>query len=174
MSTSNDRQIVAGLVVQADRRARDNIAALGPAFRAAHIIDMSPQLARAAVAEENLYTDIEREFGLLGTTEVADRLGSRAGAPRNVASTARKNGRLLAIRRGQYLLFPGFQFDESGIRPVIAEYLRLGREHDRSEVGMIQWLVRPTTYLDGMRPVDIINDPDRLLSVASEAFGVQW
>lgn len=165
---------VAAMLVQTTARAHRNVAALGRAIRAAHI-DASPQLARAVQAEENLYAAIDEEFGLLTSTEAAERMGSRAeSGKRNAASTARRDGRLLALTRGQYLLFPGFQFDDQGIRPVIAEYLRVGREFNRSEAGLIQWLVGPTTYLDGKRPVDILDDPQRLLSVARQAFGVQW
>jgi hypothetical protein len=174
MSQDDTDDRVAAMLVQTTARAHRNVAALGKAIRAAQI-DASPQLARAVQAEENLYAAIDAEFGLLTSAEAAERMGSRAQrGRRNAASSARRDGRLLALQRGQYLLFPGFQFDGHGIRPVIAEYLELGREFNRSEVGLIQWLVRPTTYLDGKRPVDVIDDPGRLLSVARDAFGIQW
>lgn len=175
MSTTPDADTVTALLVQSTKRAQQNVTALGRAIRAAHIVDASPQLARAVQARENLYDSIEAEFGLFSTAEAADRMGSRAQVGRrNAASTARKGHRLLAITRGQYLLFPGFQFNHNGIRPVIAELISLGAQYDRSEAGLIQWLARPTTYLDGARPVDIIDEPERLLSVARDAFGVQW
>lgn len=165
---------VAALLAQNAERARRSATALGAAIRAVHV-DASPQLARSVQAEENVYGAIADEFGLLSSTEAADRMGSRAAAGRrNTAPAARREGRLLAISRGRYLLFPGFQFDQHGVRPVIAAYVATGREFGRSEAGMIQWLVRPTTYLDGRRPVDVIDDPELLLSTARKAFSVQW
>ncbi|RCK70443.1 hypothetical protein DT076_07320 [Desertihabitans brevis] len=154
-------------------RTRRTVAALGAAIEAAHV-RASPALARAVQAEEGLYQRIADEFGLLTSAEAGRRLGSRSKAARNLALSARRDGQLLALRRGRYDLFPGFQFDDHGARPVVAALIALGEEHERSEAGLVQWLMAPTTYLDGLRPVDVIDDPDRLLSVAREAFGVQW
>ena len=160
-------------LVEAESRARNTAAALGQAIDAAHIA-ASPSTARAVQARHNLYETIEREFGLLTSTEAGKRMGSRSTEPRNLALTAHKKHTILAIPRGKYLHFPGFQFDERGLRPVIAELLQLAREHQRTEPGLVQWLVAPTTYLDGRRPVDIIDSPEELLDVARRAFSVQW
>ena len=44
-----------------------------------------------------------------------------------------------------------------------------------SEAGLVQWLCSPTTYLDGDRPVDYLtDDPDRVVTVASEALAISW
>lgn len=154
-------------------RTRRNVAALGGAIHAAHLT-ASPPLARAVQAQQNLYGRIEAEFGLLTSREAADRMGSRAVARRNAATAARSEGRLFALRRGRYLLYPGFQFDSAGVRPVIAALLTAAREHGWEEASLIEWMVSPTTYLSGRRPVDVIEDPDRLLGVAEESFGVSW
>ncbi len=154
-------------------QTRRNVAALGDAIHAAHLT-ASPPLARAVQAQQNLYGRIEAEFGLLTSREAADRMGSRAVARRNAATAAHTERRLLALRRGRYLLYPGFQFDSAGIRPVIAALLTVAREHGWDETSLIEWLVSPTTYLAGQRPVDVIEDPDRLLEVAKESFGVSW
>lgn len=154
-------------------RTRRTVSALGAALDHAHS-DASPPLARAAQAERNLLHHVEEEFGLLTSSQAGARMGTRSEAQRNLALAARKDGRLLGLPRGRYVLFPGFQFDDHGLRSVIADLIELGRKHNRTEVGLIQWLMSPTTYLHGQRPVDIIEAPDRLLEVAAESFGLQW
>lgn len=156
------------------KRVRDTVASLGAAFRAADVDYPSPPLARATIAAENLYTQIDVEFGMLSSTEAGRRMGSRAQATRNLAVTARHEGRLLGLVRGRYVEFPGFQFDDNGARQVIADIIAVGKANERTETGLVQWLMTPTTYLDGQRPVEFIQQPDTLLQVANDAFGVQW
>lgn len=85
---------------------RRNVTALGTAIRAAHLTAASPALTRAVSAQQNLYERIDAEFGLLTSAQAADRMSSRAVARRNAATAARSEGRLLALRRGKYLLYP--------------------------------------------------------------------
>jgi hypothetical protein len=153
--------------------ARRNVAALGAAIHAAGLTS-SPELARATQAQQSLYDSIEREFGLLTSAQVADRLGSRAQARRNAATAARREGRLVALQRGRYLAYPGFQFDGRGARPLIAELRAVAETNGWDETSLIEWLVAPTTYLGGRRPVDLLDDPSRVLEVARGAFGVSW
>jgi hypothetical protein len=154
-------------------RTMRNVRSLGEAIHVAQAA-VSPPLARSVQAEQNLYDDLEHEFGLLTSAEAGRRMGSRSSALRNAATSARRDGRLLALRRGSYWLFPGFQFDAAGVRPVIADLLALAAEHGRSDTGLIQWLCSPTTYLGGARPVDVLDEPKRVLEVADQAFGIQW
>lgn len=167
------RSAVADDLAAANVLTRRVVTALGDAIHAAHV-PASPSLARAIQAEQNLYDRIDEEFGLLTSTEAGARLGSRSAHQRNLALAARKDGRLLAIRRGRYTLYPGFQFDERGVRPVIEELSRVGRRHDWSETGLVQWLMSPTAYLDGDRPVDVLDDAPQLIQVAAASFGAEW
>lgn len=163
------------IVVASDlEQTRRNVSALGTAIRAAHLTAASPALARAVQAQENVYDRIDAEFGLLTSAQAADRMSSRAVARRNAPTSARGEGRLLALRRGKYLLYPAFQFGSTGIRPVIAELRAVGEQHGWDETSLIEWLVAPTTYLGGRRPVDIIDDAGELLTLATESFGVSW
>ena len=152
---------------------RHTARALGEAIRSAQA-PASPALAAAAQARENLYDSIEEEFRLLSSAQAGEAMGSRSNTSRNLAAKARSEGRALALTRGRYTLFPGFQFTESGLRPVIADLRKLGEEYGRTETGLIQWLMSPTTYLHGKRPVDVIDDPEKLLEVAQRSFGVEW
>lgn len=168
-----DNRIIDTLAKDTER-IRSTVAALGEAIYAADITYDSPALVRATAAAEGLYDQIEAEFGLLTSAEAGVRMGSRAQAARNLPSAARKEGRLLALQRGRYVKVPGFQFDHQGLRPVIGDLITVGAEYGRTETGLIQWLMSPTTYLDGGRPVDVLDEPETLLRLAREAFAVEW
>jgi hypothetical protein len=159
----------------ANRRLRESAHAVGAALSSVTVYT-EPAVARAVQAEQNLYARIEAEFGMLSSTEAGKRMGSRSSAPRNLATTARRNGALVAVRQGNYLSYPGFQFGPDG-KPlaVIGRLLEVADENGWSEAGLVQWLCSPTTYLDGDRPVDrLATDPDRVVAVAAEALAISW
>ena len=159
----------------ANRRLRESAHAVGVAL-ASVTAYVEPAVARAVQAELNLYASIEAEFGMLTSTEAGKRMGSRSSAPRNLATTARRNKALVAVRQGNYLSYPGFQFGPDGKPlPAIARLIEVADESGWSEAGLVQWLGAPTTYLDGDRPVDLlVMDPDRVVGVAAEAMAVSW
>ncbi len=159
----------------ADRRVRASAQAVGAALSSVAMY-IEPAVARAVQAEHNLYARIDAEFGLLTSTEAGKRMGSRSSAPRNLATTAHRNKMLVAVRRGNYLAYPGFQFGPDGQPlPVIRRLRDVAESHDWSEAGLVQWLCSPTTYLNGDRPVDhLVTDPERVVGVAAEAFAVSW
>jgi hypothetical protein len=135
-----------------------------------------PAIARAVQAEQNLNARIEAEFGMLTSTEAGKRMGSRSRAPHNLATTAHRNDQLVAVRRGNHLAYPGFQFGPDGHPLAVIGRLRETAEaNEWSEAGLVQWLCSPTTYLNGDRPVDhLTEDPDRVVAVAAEALAVSW
>jgi hypothetical protein len=159
----------------ADRRVRESAHAVGVALSSVTVYT-EPAVARAVQAEQNLYARIEAEFGMLTSTEAGKRMGSRSSAPRNLATTAHRNKALVAVRRGAYLAYPGFQFGPDGKPLAAIERLReVAEANGWSEAGLVQWLCSPTTYLDGDRPVDrLAADPDQVVAVAAEALAVSW
>lgn len=162
-------------MVIAMQRVRESAQAVGAALSSVAVY-AEPAITRAVQAEHNLYARIEAEFGLLTSTEAGKRMGSRSRAPRNLAATAHRNDQLVAVRRGNHLVYPGFQFGPDG-QPlaVIGRLRETAQANEWSEAGLVQWLCSPTTYLDGDRPVDhLIDDPDRVVTVASEALAVSW
>ena len=143
----------------------------------AEALDAVQVYAEPAVqAERNLYDRIDAEFGLLTSAETGKRLGSRSSAPRNLAAATRRGGALLAITRGRQMLFPGFQFDPDGQPFGVIRILRdLADKAHWSEIGVVQWLCAPTTYLGGLRPVDLLADqPERVVDTARQAWTVRW
>lgn len=137
---------------------------------------VSAETARVVQATVNRIAEIDHEFGMLSSQQVAEALGSRSKSPRGFTSDLRERGRLLYIRRLNTLLYPGFQFEIESprIRAVIAPLIALAQRHDRSIENVSLWLCRPTTYLDGDRPVDHIDETERVLDVAEQAWGVEW
>lgn len=159
----------------ANRRVRESAHAVGAALSSVSVYT-EPAVARAVQAEHNLYARIADEFGMLTSTEAGKRMGSRSSAPRNLATAAHRNKALVAVRRGNYLAYPGFQFGPDGQPLAVIRRLReVAATNDWSEAGLVQWLCSPTTYLDGDRPVDhLTTDPDRVVAVAVEALAVSW
>lgn len=162
-------------LVETAQRINASARALGEAIDAVGIYT-EPAVARAVQAERNLYFRIDAEFGLLTSAEVGRRMGSRSSAPRNLAASARRGGSLLAVSRGHQTLYPGFQFGADGRPlPVIRTLRELAVACGWSETAVVQWLCAPTTYLDGQRPVELIDgDPDRVVEVARRAWAAEW
>jgi hypothetical protein len=162
-------------LVVATRRVRESAQAVGAAL-ASVAVYTEPAIARAVQAEQNLYARIEAEFGMLSSTEAGKRMGSRSRAPRNLATTAHRNNQLVAVRRGNHLAYPGFQFRPDGQPLAVIGRLRETAEiNEWSETGLVQWLCSPTTYFDGDRPVDhLTEDSDRVVAVAADALAVSW
>ncbi|WP_343572789.1 hypothetical protein [Mycobacterium sp.] len=162
-------------IVIATQRVRESAQAVGAALSSVAVY-AEPAITRAVQAEHNLYARMEAEFGLLTSTEAGKRMGSRSRAPRNLAATAHRNDQLVAVRRGNHLVYPGFQFGPDGQPLAVIGRLRETAEaNEWSEAGLVQWLCSPTTYLDGDRPVDhLTDDPDRVVTVAADALAVSW
>ena len=159
----------------ATQRVRESAQAVGAALSSVAVYT-EPAIARAVQAEQNLYARIETEFGMLTSTEVGKRMGSRSRAPRNLATTAHRNNQLVAVRQGNHLAYPGFQFGPDGQPLAVISRLReVADANDWSEAGLVQWLCSPTTYFHGDRPVDhLTKDPDRVVAVAGDALAVSW
>ena len=162
-------------LVVATQRVRESAQAVGAAL-ASVAVYTEPAIARAVQAEQNLYAGIEAEFGMLTSTEAGTRMGSRSRAPRNLATTAHRNNTLIAVRQGNSLVYPGFQFAPDG-QPLeaIGRLRETADANEWSEAGLVQWLCSPTTYFDGDRPVDhLTEDPDGVVDVAADALAVSW
>jgi hypothetical protein len=151
-----------------------SVDALGPALSEIES-PVSPQLARSLQATEVAWKDMDAEFGLLSSTEVSERVGSRS-PNRSYASEQRAKGNLLAIKRPGGLRYPGYQIDprEHTIRPVMHDLIQTATEAGVTESDLALWLCIPTGYLDGGRPVDRFDEPAAVTEAARQSFNVQW
>jgi len=101
-------------------------ASLGIAISKAPLIP--PGYARAMQATENVWREIDEEFGLMTSAEVAVAIGSKS-QNRYLASALRRKGKLLGIRRLTAYRYPGFQFQSDGtIHPAISKLVSSMRE----------------------------------------------
>lgn len=134
----------------------------------------SPQLARAVQASENVWKDIAREYGMLTSMEVAQLIGSEKSG-RSLAADQRAAGKLISIKRGNKQLYPGFQFDRGAqkVRPAIQDLVAVAAEVGWDEQDLVFWLVSPSGYFGGERPVDHLDDVD-LVDKARLAATVEW
>lgn len=154
-------------IVNADR----SVHALGRAM-ASNPAPTSPQLARSIQAETNAWKRIEAEFGLLASGEVAKLLGG-SGTNRNFASEKRRAGKILGVARGNTYRYPGFQFDRrrGTVLGVIGRLIALAAENGWPHEDVVLWLSSPSAYFHEQdRPVDHLEEPDRLLAAARDQF----
>lgn len=136
---------------------------------------VDPEVARAAQATENVWREIADNFGLLKSSEVSALLGA-SKSNREFVSTRRARGELLGVVRNNGYLYPGFQFDRTAgtIKAWVKPLLQLAEKHSMGAADVLFWMMSPTTYFDGARPTDHVDDADRLLDVASRAWDVEW
>lgn len=119
-----------------------------------------------------VWSAMEREHGLYTILEAAQRLGFGYG-PNLRASRLTGKGRVLAVRRGQAFLYPGFQFDQPGGRmlPAVKDVIRLGRMMGWTDEQVALWFYTPNSVLQGKRPVDVRDDEAKLISTAEKDIG---
>lgn len=134
----------------------------------------APQLARAMQATEHVWKDIETEHGMLTSTDAARLIGSEKSG-RSLASYRRAAGKLIGIKRGNKYVYPGFQFDRrSGqVHPLIPELIAMAAEIGWDQEDLALWMVSPSGYFGGERPVDHLDDVD-LVDKARLAATVEW
>lgn len=127
------------------------------------------QMTRTLTAAEEMWRSVHAEFGLYTAQELAQRLGTPEPDEVRALYAA---GALVAVHRGGRVLYPGFQIDQASqaVRPVVRELLRVAEGAGRSEASLILWLVSPGGSLDGARPVDHLEAPDRVLQAAKAFF----
>lgn len=110
-----------------------------------------------------------KEFDMLDSSHVAALLGA-SPSNRNKASQLAKQGRILGVARGNRTLYPSFEFDiDAGkVRPVISDVAKIAGNRWDGE-SLLQWFCAPNGYLDGRRPVDVIDDEQALLDTAHKS-----
>lgn len=126
--------------------------ALTPDLRVPSLTVMA-QARRSAVAR----VELGQEFGLFSSAQVADLAGSTAKNRAALANRWKQEGRVFTVpHRGQQL-WPGFQFDADG-QPlaVIEEVLRIFEGSGVSPWALALWFTGPSGWLDGRRPVDLL------------------
>jgi hypothetical protein len=111
------------------------------------------------------------EFGALTSAQVAELAGSGAKNASALASRWRREGRLVAVEHHGTLYFPAFQFDDDGKpKPAVAEVLEQLGTADLSAWQQALWFTTANGWLDGRRPVDVLDESSgAVVAAASEA-----
>jgi len=137
--------------------------------------EVSPEQAYRAQSTENAWREIEGEFGLLSAAEVAQRVGSTAKNAKSYATDARRAGRLLAVKRMNKLLYPGFQLTSTGPVPVIRALSQAAQGLGVGEESVLLWLTAPTTWW-GMdsRPVEHLDEAEEVVRAFQAHYGTEW
>ena len=109
------------------------------------------------------------EYGALRSQDVADLAASRATNRAALANRWRTENRVIAVPVRDELLYPGFQFNAEGKpKPAIGPTIDLLRSDPHTtDWQMALWFVTPTSWLGGIRPVDLLDeDPDAVIDAA--------
>ena len=162
-------------IVALELEIRASLKAVRGALESLHR-PVPPSLVRAQQATVNAMAAIEAESPFLKAGDAGRALGSRSQTPRNAAAKAHLEGRVLGIRLGAQTVYPAFQFADGAVLPVIADLRRLGAASGQDERDILLWLFSPTTYLPSAgRPVDrLIDDPGTVVTVAEQAWNIEW
>lgn len=174
-SASETRAGVSSLLRHREQTLNRSIKALESAL--SHVseeIEPSPQIARSVQAGENRWRRMAKEFDMLDSSQVASLLGISA-SNRNKASQLAKQGKILGVARGNRTLYPSFEFDlEAGkVRPIVAEVVKAAGDRWDPE-SLLQWFCAPNGFLDGRRPVDVIDNEQTLLATARKSLAPEW
>lgn len=128
---------------------------------------------RAIQATENAWRRIDEEFGLLTSTEVAQRIGSKS-PHRTLASELRRRGQLIGVSRLNSFRYPGFQFTaDSRVHPAVPPLLEAASDSGWSESDLALWLCNPSGSFGGARPVDHLDDAD-VVDIARAVMATDW
>jgi len=128
---------------------------------------------RAIQATENAWRRIEREHGLLTSTEVAGVVGPKS-RHRSLASDMRRRGQILGVQRLNSYRYPRFQFTASGeVKPAIPALIEAASEAGWSTSSLVLWLCNPSGAFSGDLPVNHLGDDD-MADIARSVMLTDW
>lgn len=138
---------------------------LAPAMEASPV-PATPQMARSLQARENWLRSIDEEFGTLSRQEVAELRGAK-GRNRSMAAEMQDKGQIIAYQRGNSYRIPAFQFTGTGqVRPAVPKLIAAAHNADWDSQDLLAWLTNHNrNFPGGKRPVDCLDDVDRVLEV---------
>lgn len=108
-----------------------------------------------------------REFGALTSSEVAEFVGSEAKNRGSLAHRWKREGRLLGVSYRGTVWYPGFQFHDGIVLPVIADVLAELAGAGLGEWETALWFSAPNGWLHDQRPCDLLLEaPARVVDAA--------
>jgi len=140
-----------------------------------HVVSLlAPELGvpSAAVLEQArrnllLREELIREFGALNAREVAELAGSEALNRSQFAHSLLRSGRVFSVAHRRAQLFPAFQFEADGPLPIVSDVLPALRSRFRKDWEIALWFTTKNAWLDGRRPVDLLqSNPTDVMEAA--------
>lgn len=130
----------------------------------------TPPVVLQARRNAEARTQLLNEFGALTAAQVAELAGSEAKNTSALAGRWRREGRLIAVDHQGTVYYPGFQLDPEGRpRAVVAEVLNHLDQLDTTPWQQALWFMAANGWLDGRRPVDLLDDQPGAVVSAAEA-----
>ncbi len=136
-------------------------------------VPLGPGTAGQIALVDQGWRSIESRYGALDASRYAELVGA-APTSRSVASKAKAKG-LVGYRRGRRLLYPGFQFDERGLRSGWKDIVAPLRDAGWDDEDIVLWLAAPHGALGRRSPVEALDEGDRdlvLAAIEDETAGV--
>lgn len=122
-------------------------------------VPVGPATAGQIALVDQAWRGIESRHGALDAGRYAELVGA-SPTSRSVASKAKAKG-LVGYRRGRRILYPGFQFDERGLRPGWNDVVAPLRDAGWDDEDIVLWLAAPHGALGRRSPVKALDDGDR-------------
>jgi acyl-CoA reductase-like NAD-dependent aldehyde dehydrogenase len=111
---------------------------------------------RAALESAVLTRSFARRRELLAGTKTASEVAALLGTSRQTPHDRLESGTLIAVYDHGAWRFPVWQFDPEGPDSVIAGLPAVIRALHVSPMAKVGWLTRPSPYLDGVTPLDML------------------
>ena len=107
---------------------------------------------------------------MLTSSEVDRRVGAKSPP---AGCLAGKRQILGVVTRAGRVLYPGFQFDKDTgqVLPVISQVALIGLKGGWKDRALLQWFCLPNTHLSGARPVELMTDPEQVVTAARRDLG---
>jgi hypothetical protein len=137
-------------------------------------VSVGPATAGQIALVDQAWRAIESRYGALDAGRYAELVGA-SPTSRSVASKAKVKG-LVGYRRGRRILYPGFQFDERGLRPGWKDVVAPLRAAGWDDEDIVLWLAAPHGALGRRSPVEALDAGDRalVLDVVEDATADVW
>jgi hypothetical protein len=137
-------------------------------------VPVGPATGGQITPVDQAWRQIELRYGALDAGRYAELVGA-SPTSRSVTSKAKVKG-LVGYRRGRWILYPGFQFDDRGVRPGWNDIVAPLRAAGWEDEDIVLWLAAPHGALGRRSPVEALDAGDRslVLDVVRDATAQVW